>query len=372
MSIIRVLHIISGNDNGGGGGHVLNLCLYSKDMMESTIGCIGEGFLYSKAKNKEVKTVLFSIKDALNGNIEKYINDNNIDIVNFHGAKPFFMYRFLKRKLHVPCVATVHSDYRYDFLNNRLKYILFTPLSAMGLKKFQNYICVSKYISDVLDENGFIGEKTIVNNGIDVDNIRCIKSRDEIRQMYGINKSDFVYICVARMHPIKNHESLIKAFSLMNTEYSNTRLLLVGDGQIEERLKEQAKQLNCSENIIFCGFQSNVLDYINASDISILVSINEGGAPPLAVLESAAVKKTIICSYVGDIDNVMDSNSGFLTHADSVEDIYEKMKIAFNNKEKLDTMGNNLYSIVQKNFSMENFCNKYYNFYQKMLSSKLK
>ncbi len=50
MIKIKVLQIITGNDIGGGGKHVLSLCYYSKDLFHTVLGCIGEGPLYDKAK----------------------------------------------------------------------------------------------------------------------------------------------------------------------------------------------------------------------------------------------------------------------------------------------------------------------------------
>ncbi len=77
-----------------------------------------------KLKTMDVNFKLFS-KKLNNMELVNFINHNSINIVNFHGAKPFLMHLILKRKLKVPTVAVVHSDFRYDFLNNKLKYYYF-------------------------------------------------------------------------------------------------------------------------------------------------------------------------------------------------------------------------------------------------------
>ena len=89
---IKVLQIISGNDNGGGGNHVLNLAYYSKDKFHCVIGAIGTGPLYDKAKEKSIDIVQFQNKSFYNGEVLNYVKKNNIDIINFHGAKAFFLY----------------------------------------------------------------------------------------------------------------------------------------------------------------------------------------------------------------------------------------------------------------------------------------
>jgi hypothetical protein len=124
---IKVLQIISGNDNGGGGNYVLNLSFYSKDRFQCVIGAIGGGALYEKSKSMGIETVQFKSSIFCYGSIIRYVKENNIDIVNFHGAKAFFMNYFLKNKLDTPSVATIHRDYRKDFINRKWKYIVFTP-----------------------------------------------------------------------------------------------------------------------------------------------------------------------------------------------------------------------------------------------------
>ena len=148
---IKVLHIISGNDNGGGGNHVINICSKDNENFQNIIGCLGEGPLYTKVKAMDVNFKLFS-KQLKNSEIADFINKSSIDIVSFHGAKPFLMHLILKNKFNVPTVAVVHSDFRYDFLNNKIKYFIFTPLSIRGLKSFNNFICMSVLLYQLIND----------------------------------------------------------------------------------------------------------------------------------------------------------------------------------------------------------------------------
>lgn len=367
MIKIKVLQIITGNDIGGGGKHVLNLCYYSKDMLHTILGCIEEGPLYDKAKELGIETTLFSSKCFMNREIEEYIKNNNIDIANFHGAKAFFTHYFINKKLNIPTVATVHSNYKEDFLNNKFKYYLFTPLSVKGIKSFNNHICVSNYIKDILSKDNIQSKKFIVNNGIDLNYYKDKRVNNNLREELNIKKEDFVYIMIARMHPIKNHNLLIEAFYKLEQQYKNVKLLLLGNGVEEENLKGKVDKLNLNDNIIFLGFKENIEDYIEISDMSILTSLNEGGAPPLVILESGIKKVPVIASNVGDISYTINKNTGFLIDPTSAHDIYDKMKEAYNNKNQLHILGENLYDTVINKYSMESFCKSYYECYKDII-----
>lgn len=365
---MNVLHIISGNDNGGGGNHVINICSNDIDDMKCSILCIGSGPLYDKALKNNISAFNFTFKQIINGKLEDIIYKNDIDMLNFHGAKSNFLYFIMNKKLNLPCIATVHSDYRYDFLNNSFKRYFYTPLSIIGLKKFNSYICVSDYLKKLLEDNNFKGNKYVVNNGVKFDSFKESISPDILRQEFHIRSEDFVYVMIARMHPIKNHKKLIKAFSYLKKEFENVKLLLVGDGPLEEHLKKLSCDLKIRDSVKFAGFRDNPLDFINASDISVLTSFSEGGAPPLVILESAILKKSIICSNVCDMDKSINKGSGYLVNPDNERDIFTNMKTAYLNRKNLCYMGENLYNDMVIKFSLAKFWQNYYNAYKQILS----
>lgn len=339
-------------------------------MFHCIIGTLGQGKLYEKSKELKLDTMKFEKNPTYIKDIKRYIVQNNIDIIDFHGAKPFFIHYFLRNSINIPTTATVHSDYRKDFLNSKLKYLFFTPLSKIGLKSFKNYICVSDYLKNLLRSNNFVGKKFIVNNGIDFSSVKVKCSRENIRRKYGILESDFVYVNVARMHPIKNQLSLIRAFSLLQKCTSNTKLIIVGDGSMEKKLKKSILELNLQHKVILTGYKSNSIDFMNAGDVGILTSFNEGGAPPIVLLESAAVKKFFIAPDVGSIGEIVGRDLIYLVKPSSIEDIFEKMKTAYDKRQKIQFMGQNLYSNVVQKFSVDNFCRQYLEAYNEILLNK--
>lgn len=368
ICIIRVLHIISGNDNGGGGKHVLNICSNNMDNMKCYMLCIGNGPLYNIAVHNNIDAFNFTFNEIVHGQLKIIVGSREIDIIDFHGAKSNFLYLILNKKIKSHCVVTIHSDYRYDFLNSTLKKYLYTPLSIMGLKKFKNYICVSNYLKNLLEEKNFIGNKYVVNNGINFNSVKITIPRDELRLQFNIDKDDFVYVMIARMHPIKNHKRLIEAFFMLQSHFKKIKLLLIGDGELEDSLRYLVDNLKLKDKVVFTGFRNNPLDFINASDISILASLNEGGAPPLAVLESALLKKPVICSCIGDMDLLISNKNGYLVNPRDKEDIFNKMKEAYLNRNNLYNMGQNLYKDMSDKFSMQRFWENYYDAYLHILS----
>ena len=90
-------------------------------------------------------------------------------------------------------------------------------------------------------------------------------------------------------------------------------------------------------------------------------------SPPLTVLESGIVKKPLIYTQVGDLECILDENSGYkITDKDNTH-IYMAMRAAYLDKSYLNVKGKSLYNIVINNFTIENFWEKYYEIYKNML-----
>jgi glycosyltransferase involved in cell wall biosynthesis len=314
----------------------------------------------------DVSYKLFS-KKLNNMELVDFINHNSINIVNFHGAKPFLMHLILKNRLKVPTVAVVHSDFRYDFLNNKVKYFIFTPLSIKGLKSFNNYICVSNNLKRLLEEKKIQGSKAVVNNGIEIKEISIVMSPKDIRNNLKLKEVEFVYVMVARFHPIKNHKEVILAFRKLTLEFPDVKLLLVGDGELRPELEKLIVELKLENKVIMTGNIENPIDYINAANVSVLASLSEGGAPPLTVLESGIVKKSLIYTEVGDLECILDENSGYKIKDQNNEDIYKAMKKAYLDKGNLNVKGENLYDIVVNKFTIEKFWESYFKIYKNIL-----
>ena len=125
---------------------------------------------------------------------------------------------------------------------------------------------------------------------------------------------------------------MIKAFKLVNDVKSNTKLMYVGSGNLEEDVKEYAKQAGILDKIIITGWVSNVEEYIPAFDIAVLPSKWEGFG--LVLIEYMACDKPIVASDIGGIpDIIKDKENGLLCKCNDYKDLSEKLLYLINNNE---------------------------------------
>ena len=91
-------------------------------------------------------------------------------------------------------------------------------------------------------------------------------------------------VTVARLHPIKNIEHLIRAWSLVR--WPHRRLWIVGDGIQMEPLRALSACLGLMDSVHFLGARQDVRGLLDAADVFVLPSLYE--ACPLALLEAMA------------------------------------------------------------------------------------
>src|SRR5699024_6387747 len=99
---------------------------------------------------------------------------------------------------------------------------------------------------------------------------------------------------VGRFVTTKNHTYIIDVFNEYQKLNSNSILLLIGSGELQDKIMEKAEKLNLVPKIKFLGDRSDVHELLQAFDIFIFPSIYEG--LPVTLVEAQASGLPIIAS----------------------------------------------------------------------------
>jgi len=156
-----------------------------------------------------------------------------------------------------------------------------------------------------------ISEPTNIPNGIPVQAFAPKPGARELwRRENGFHQEEVLIACVARFYPQKNHVTLLQAFAASGCS-GDARLLLAGDGMLEEDIRKQASELGISNRVHFLGRRDDIPSLLAASDIAALASLWEGN--PLSVMEAMAAGKACAMTSVGAIPELIeDGRSGLL------------------------------------------------------------
>lgn len=370
---MKVLHLISGGDTGGAKTHILSLMKELKKIIDAKIICFIKDTFYYDLLREGINIEVFPQKSRMDLSVIKRLEEEiareNYDIIHCHGARANFIAMFLKKRIKKPMITTIHSDYRLDFNDNIYKKIIFTPLNAIALRKFDFYIAISDEFKDMLVDRGFKEDKIfVVYNGIDLEEEVEYVSKEEFLNRYNIDGEDKLIVgIIARLDLVKDHETFIKGAKKVLDKRKDVIFLIAGTGKDEMRIKNMVKDLDMGKNIHFLGYVEDQYSFFNTIDINVLTSISESF--PYSILEGAKLKKPVISTDVGGIRHlIQDGHNGWLIKVKDYEALADRLLYFLENREKIDFMGNNLFKSVENNFSSKSMAKVHYKIYQGIVS----
>lgn len=211
-------------------------------------------------------------------NLMRLLKEKRYDVVHVNGnSSTMVMELSAARKNGVP-VRIAHGH------TTKTKHPVINKLIAPAFKSCYNKAAaVSKDAGKWLFGSDF----RVLNNAIDVQKYTYSESnRKKIRDEYNINDNIFVVGNVGKLNSPKNHEYLLCVFERIKRRIPNSKLLIVGGGELEGDLLRQCAELKLENDVIFTGMVDDTSEYIQAFDFFAFPSRFEGLG--LALIEAQA------------------------------------------------------------------------------------
>lgn len=255
-------------------------------------------------------------KDIIN--IRKAFKEAGIDIVHIHTPNPHRTLRttIAARLAGLPLVRSEHLPPSFWEIGS-LKVKIGSKI---------NEILSSKIVpgSDACYEE----QLTLINRnpkkvtrscyGIELDRFNPNHDVRAAKQKLGFDPDIPVVGNIARLSPEKGQKYLIDAAAIVIQKFGPVNFIIVGSGQLLEDLQKQAQNLGIGEHVYFLGFQEDTVPFMEAMDVTVMSSLNEGVS--LAMLEFMAMGKPLVSSKEPSFtETVVDGESALLVDLEDSE-----------------------------------------------------
>lgn len=372
---MKVVHLIGGGDEGGAKSHVLQLIQELGKHIEATLVSFRKGKFHDDAAAmgidaRIVKTgnILSDLKKTL-----MIVQAGNYDIIHAHGAKANMMASIIKRITGIPVVTTVHSDYRLDYMHSIMKRLSFGIINMVALRKINYHISVSNNFKEMLISRGFNPQRIYsVYNGIPFDNEIDSCTRKEFFKRFRIPfPEDCVLIGImARLHPVKDHETFLKAAAEVVKVNPSARFLIGGPGdELLPHLTQFTEKLGLTPYVYFSGMIDRPFDFFQNIDINVLTSISESF--PYVILEGARFAKVIVSTRVGGVADLIEpGTNGYLVEPRDWKSLGTYLTELSIDKQKREKMGRTLKEKAERDFSLKNMCKRQLSIYDTILKTE--
>ncbi len=370
-NLMRVIHLIGGGDTGGAKTHVLNLLRELNNFIDAQLICFRKGDFSADAEKMGIPIHVIESGNPLRGlqELRKIIGHSQVDIIHCHGARGNLMGNLLKSFVKAPVVTTVHSDYRLDYLGRPVAKLSYGTTNLVALRRVNYYIGVCDNITQILIQRNFPAERIeTIQNGVDFTTPIHCQPKEEFLKSIGLKyqPGDIVAGIVARLSPVKDIPTLLRAMKLASQKLPNLKLAIAGDGEDLDKLVQLTAQLGLESRVCFAGWQKDVNSFFNAIDIALLTSLSEGF--PYVITEGARMRRATISSDVGGIPALIkNGETGLLFHPRDEKTLARHLVTLAESPELRQELGDRLYEKACEDFSIERMVERQLEIYQGIL-----
>lgn len=279
--------------------------------------------------NKVLKQVKYFSK------FRKLLKSENYDCVHIHSDVAYKMFILsLVAKFEKVKKIILHShasgiDGNNRFIKKQLHILSRYLLRYLGT----HFISCSDLASKWMFPNVKMDDILILKNGVNLSDFTFSDvHRSEVRKKMGIENDVFVLGHIGRFAYQKNHDFLIRVFKLFYERNSSSKLILVGEGELYEEIRNKIRDWGLDDNVVFYGVTNNIAKVLCAFDVFLLPSHFEG----LPIVGVEAQASGLYCVFSDTITRELDltGNVVFIpTHEiNEIDWVEEIEKIRFYNR----------------------------------------
>lgn len=205
-------------------------------------------------------------------------------------------------------------------------------------------------------------KSTTVYNGVDLRRFcKNDRTRAALRQRYGVDENDFLFLHVGRLTAAKDQKNLLDGFCLLAEKEKHVRLLIVGDGEKRQELQIYSSQLPVAEKIIWAGLQTNTEAYYNAADAFVLSSAWEGFG--LVIAEAMACELPVIATDAGGCAEVV-GNPAYIVGIQDPEALHRGMQRILRLSPHSRAALGHENRLLSERFELKRICNQWLKIYR--------
>lgn len=370
MGKAKILYIIKQAEFGGGETHIKYIFdSIDFDLFYPVLVSFQSGYLSDYAESQGINFYLLSNKKfGFFSNLFKLIKiirKEKIKFIHAHGTKGAAMILLPALLTNKKLIYTVHS---WSF-HSKL-----TKLQFIIRKFIERLICIYAYkVIFVSEADLMLGDfvspkkRLLIRNGVDVSRFYPFRN-ERFREENGYTDKDFVIGFFSRFTHQKNPFFVIELIKSLtadgNKSNKNFKLLMIGDGDLKEKIIEKIEQENLGDYVKILPPSFEIEKYLNIIDCYVLPSFWEG--LPYGILEAMSCGVPVVASKSSKICEIAKCNVDSFCEELDVEAFKNRIIQLANNSDLYLKISENARRTIEKNFNLEDSIIEIIKLYQKL------
>ena len=228
------------------------------------------------------------------------------DVVHTHMAKAGTVGRLAAHICGVPLIVHTYHGHVFHSYFGRLKTRVFLTIERALALATDRIIVLGDGQRNEIASYGVAPATKLepIRLGLELRQfLDAEQARGSLRRELGIPATTPLIGIVARLVPVKAHETFFEAAQHVLKMEPEARFLVIGDGERRAELEAMVKQLGIEDAMSFLGWRRDMRAVYADLDVVALTSLNEGS--PVALIEALASARPVVSTGVGGVPEVV-------------------------------------------------------------------
>ena len=359
---MKILHVETGRHLYGGPQQVVYLVSALRQRgLDCTLLCPPDTGIDSAARSAGIPVRNLFCAGELDlpfaYRLTQYLQSTAPDLLHCHSRRGADMLGGLAASFaDVPAVVSRRVD------NTEMR-----VMAALRYRPFRKIIAISEAIAAVLRDHDVAPERIeVIRSAVDTAQFDAPTDRHAFRAEYGIPRDALILGAAGQLIPRKGHRYLLQAVAGLRRRYGNIRLIIFGEGYLNNQLRAQAMALGLGDVVQFAGFRDDLDDFMGCFDIFVHPALSEGLG--VATLKAAAAGVPVVGFNAGGLSEaVIDGETGILVATEDVISLQNAIATLLESKSMRQRMGEAGRERMKNEFSIATMADKHVALYEAVL-----
>lgn len=241
-------------------------------------------------------------------------------------------------------------------------------MAALRYRPFKKIIAISEAIAAVLRDHDVDESRIeVIRSAVDTEQLAKPSDCQKVRAEFGVPPAACVIAAAGQLIPRKGHRYLLQAVANLKDKQPPFRVIIFGEGYLNNQLREQAASLGLGDIVQFAGFRDDLDDFMGCIDFFVHPALTEGLG--VVALKAAAAGVPVVGFAAGGmVEAVVDGETGILVPSGDVEKLQTAIASLMNDDDLRQRLGAAGRKRMQNEFSIARMADQHVRFYESVLN----
>ena len=253
-------------------------------------------------------------------------------------------------------------------VSRRVDNIEMRLMAALRYKPFKKIIAISQAIADVLRDRDIEDDRiAVIRSAVDAQAFSTQQDCATFKRTYGIDDDVFTIVAAGQLIPRKGHRYLLQAVADLVHTHPPFRVIVFGDGYLNNQLQAQSASLGLGDVVQFAGFCDDLDKYIGCFDLFVHPALAEGLG--VAALKAAAAGVAVVGFDAGGLGEAVEhGKTGLLVPPQDVDKLRDAIAQLIDDDDLRLRLGAAGKERMQNEFSIDTMADNHVTLYESVLN----